>query len=96
MRIYDRWILKLLAVFAMAACAVIQGQSPPKQRIDPGLESLGGEFVSGIAPAGGTPPPLRSRWGGAGRHLAAPLPRRPVRVSPRHAAVGEAAYGSGS
>ncbi len=64
MRIYDRWILKLLAVFVVAACAVIQGQSPPKQRIDPGLESLGGELVSGAAPANGTT--LHYVRGGAG------------------------------
>jgi pimeloyl-ACP methyl ester carboxylesterase len=54
MRIYDRWILKLLAVFAVVACAVIQGQSPPRQRIDPGLATLRGGFVSGTAQANGT------------------------------------------
>jgi pimeloyl-ACP methyl ester carboxylesterase len=54
MRIYDRWILKRLAVFVVAACAVIQGQSPPRQRIDPGLATLGGGFVSGTAQANGT------------------------------------------
>src|ERR1700722_4601162 len=64
MRIYDRWILKLLAVFVVAACAVIQGQSPPKQRIDPGLESLGGELLSGAAPTNGTT--LHYVRGGAG------------------------------
>src|ERR1700733_224860 len=64
MRIHDRWILKLLADLVVAACAVIQGQSPPKQRIDPGLESLGGEFVSGTAPANGTT--LHYVRGGAG------------------------------
>jgi hypothetical protein len=64
MRTYDRWILELLAVFVVAACAVIQGQSPPKQRIDPGLESPGGEFVSGTAPANGAT--LHYVRGGAG------------------------------
>jgi pimeloyl-ACP methyl ester carboxylesterase len=54
MRMYDRWILKLLAVFVVAACAVIQGQSPPRQRIDPGLAALGGGFVSGTAQVNGT------------------------------------------
>jgi len=53
MRIYDRWILRLLAVF-VAVCAVIQGQSAPRQRIDPGLATLGGGFVSGTAQANGT------------------------------------------
>ena len=54
MRMYDRWILKLLAVFVVEACAVIQGQSPPRQRIDPGLATLGGGFVSATAQANGT------------------------------------------
>lgn len=54
MQIYDRRILKLLAVFVVAACAVIQGQSAPGQRIDPGLATLGGGFVSGTAQANGT------------------------------------------
>jgi pimeloyl-ACP methyl ester carboxylesterase len=54
MRIYDRWILKLLAVFVVAACAVIQGQSARRQRIDSGLAMMGGEFVSGTAQANGT------------------------------------------
>jgi hypothetical protein len=39
LRMYDRRILKLLAVFVMAACAVIQDQSPPRQRIGPGHKS---------------------------------------------------------
>lgn len=30
---YNRWILKPLAVFVVAACAVIQGQSAPGQRM---------------------------------------------------------------
>jgi len=38
----------------VAACAVIQGQSPPRQRIDPGLATLGGEFVSDTAQVNGT------------------------------------------
>jgi pimeloyl-ACP methyl ester carboxylesterase len=54
MRLYDRWILKLLAVFLVAACAVIQGQSPQRQRIDPGLATLGVGFVSDTAEANGT------------------------------------------
>ena len=54
MRIYDRWILKPFAVFVVAACAVIQCQSPPRQRIDPGLAALAGGFVSGTAQANGT------------------------------------------
>jgi pimeloyl-ACP methyl ester carboxylesterase len=54
MRIDDRWILKPLAVFVVAACAVIQGQSAPRQRIDPGLATLGGGFVSDTAQVNGT------------------------------------------
>jgi len=54
MWIYDRWILKLLAVLVLAACVVILGQSAPRQRIDPGLAMLGGGFVSGTAQANGT------------------------------------------
>src|SRR3984957_13148062 len=54
MRIYDRWILKLSAVFVVAACAVIQGQSAPRQRIDPGWAMLRGGFVSATAQANGT------------------------------------------
>ena len=54
MCIYDRWILKLLAVLVLAACAVILAQSAPRQRIDPGLAMLGGGFVSGTAQANGT------------------------------------------
>ena len=54
MRTDDRWILRFLAVFVVMACAVIQGQSAPRQRIDPGLATLGGGFVSGTAQANGT------------------------------------------
>ena len=38
----------------VAACAVIQGQSTPRQRIDPGLATLGGGFVSDTAQVNGT------------------------------------------
>src|SRR5215468_9209582 len=54
MRISDRWILKPLAVLVVAACAVIQGQSAPRQRIDPGLAMLGGGFLSSTAQVNGT------------------------------------------
>src|SRR5579863_2559869 len=54
MRIYDRWILKRLAVLVVAACAVIQGESSPRQQIDPGLATLGGGFVSDTAQVNGT------------------------------------------
>jgi pimeloyl-ACP methyl ester carboxylesterase len=54
MRIDDRWILKPLAVFVVTACAVIQGQSAPRQRIDPGLATLGEGFVSDTAQVNGT------------------------------------------
>ena len=54
MGIYVRWILKLLAVFVVATCAVIQGQSAPRQRTDPGLATLGGGFLSDTAQVNGT------------------------------------------
>src|SRR6202051_1058889 len=54
MGIYVRWILKLLAVFVVATCAVIQGQSAPRQRADPGLATLGGGFLSDTAQVNGT------------------------------------------
>jgi pimeloyl-ACP methyl ester carboxylesterase len=64
MRIYDRWILKRLAVFVMAACAIIHGQSASRQQIDPWLATLGGRFLSGTAQANGTT--LHYVRGGAG------------------------------
>jgi len=54
MRICDHWILKLLPVFVVAACAILHGQSAPRRRIDPGLATLGGGFVSGTARVNGT------------------------------------------
>jgi pimeloyl-ACP methyl ester carboxylesterase len=54
MRIYDRWILKLLPALVVAACAIIHGQSGGGKQIDPGLAALGGGFVSGTARANGT------------------------------------------
>jgi pimeloyl-ACP methyl ester carboxylesterase len=63
MRIYDRWTLKVLAVFVLAACA-IQGQSPPTQRIEPGLATLGSGFVSDTAQVNGAT--LHYVRGGAG------------------------------
>jgi pimeloyl-ACP methyl ester carboxylesterase len=42
-----------LAVFVLAACAVIQGQ-PPRQLIDPGLATLGSGFVADTAQVNGT------------------------------------------
>jgi pimeloyl-ACP methyl ester carboxylesterase len=64
MRIYDRWILKGLTVFVMAACAIIHGQSASRQQIDPCLAALGGRFLSGTAQANGTT--LHYVRGGAG------------------------------
>ena len=54
MRIDDRWILRLIAVFAVAACAAIQSHSAPRQQIDSGLATLGGGFVSNTAQVNGT------------------------------------------
>jgi pimeloyl-ACP methyl ester carboxylesterase len=54
MRIYDRWILKSLAVFVVVTCAVTQGQSSPRQRTDPGLATLGRGFISDTAHVNGT------------------------------------------
>jgi pimeloyl-ACP methyl ester carboxylesterase len=51
---YVRRVVKLLAVFAAAVCAVLQGQSPPRQPGDPGLATLGGGFVSETARVNGT------------------------------------------
>jgi len=65
MRIGNRWILNLSAVFAVVACAVAQGQSPPRQPIDPGLATLGAGFVSSTAQANGTT--LHYVRGGTGR-----------------------------
>ena len=47
-------ILKALAVFVLAGCATLHGQSPPKQRTDPGLVVLGRGFVSDTAQVNGT------------------------------------------
>lgn len=54
MRLYDRWILKLLPVVVVAACAVINGQSAPRPRIDPGTATLVKGFITGTARANGT------------------------------------------
>lgn len=54
MRTHDRWILKLWAIFMVAAYAIVQGQSAPRQQIDPGMATLGGGFVSGTVQANGT------------------------------------------
>jgi pimeloyl-ACP methyl ester carboxylesterase len=64
MRMYNRWILKVVAIFVVAACAVIQGQSPPRQLIDPVLAALGDGYVSGTAQVNGTT--LHYVRGGAG------------------------------
>src|ERR1700730_16001543 len=45
---------KSLAVFVVAACAVIHGQSSPKQMADPAVAALGSGFVSDTAQVNGT------------------------------------------
>jgi pimeloyl-ACP methyl ester carboxylesterase len=50
----DRRILRALAVFVVAASAVVYGQSPPKQMADPALAALGRGFVSDTVPVNGT------------------------------------------
>jgi pimeloyl-ACP methyl ester carboxylesterase len=57
-------IPKALAVFVLAGCAALHGQSPPKQRTDPGLATLGSGFVSDTAQVNGTT--LHYVRGGAG------------------------------
>jgi pimeloyl-ACP methyl ester carboxylesterase len=52
---YERWrISRALAVFALAACAAVQCQTPPHQLVDPALVALGGGFVSNTAQVNGT------------------------------------------
>lgn len=50
----DHWIVKSLSIVVVAACAVIHSQSAPRPRIDPGLATLGGGFVSDTTRANGT------------------------------------------
>jgi len=54
MRIHDRWILRLLAVFVVAACAAVHCQTPPKHTADPAVAALGNGFVSDTAQVNGT------------------------------------------
>lgn len=54
MRIYERWILRFLPAFVVAACAVLHGQSGAGQQVDPALAALGGRFVSSTARVNGT------------------------------------------
>jgi pimeloyl-ACP methyl ester carboxylesterase len=61
---YDRWTLKALVVFTVAACAAIHGQSSSKQPTDPVLATLGPGFVSDAAQVNGTT--LHYVRGGAG------------------------------
>jgi predicted alpha/beta-fold hydrolase len=55
---------KPLAVFVVAACVAIQGQSSPRQMADPAVAALGGGFVSDTAQVNGTT--LHYVRGGAG------------------------------
>ena len=55
---------KSLAVFVVAACVAIHGQSSPKQMADPAVAALGGGFVSDTAQVNGTT--LHYVLGGAG------------------------------
>jgi hypothetical protein len=50
----DRWKLKTLAVWVVAACAKMPGQSPSQQPPDPALATLGGGFISSTAQVNGT------------------------------------------
>jgi pimeloyl-ACP methyl ester carboxylesterase len=52
--VYDRWTLKALMVFVVAACAAIHGQSSSKPPADPVLATLGPGFVSDAAQVNGT------------------------------------------
>jgi pimeloyl-ACP methyl ester carboxylesterase len=51
--IYDRWLLRALVVFVVAASAVLYGQSSPERMADPALAALGRGFVSDTAPVNG-------------------------------------------
>src|ERR1700722_12523073 len=51
---YDRWLLRALVVFVVAAGAVLYGQSSPERMADPALAALGRGFVSDTAPVNGT------------------------------------------
>jgi hypothetical protein len=55
---------KPLAVFVVAACVAIHGQSSPKQMADPAVAALGGGFVSDTVQVNGTT--LHYVRGGAG------------------------------
>ena len=55
---------KSLAVFVVAACVAIHGQSSPKQMADPAVAALGSGFVSDTAQVNGTT--LHYVRGGAG------------------------------
>jgi len=46
---YDRWLLRALVVFVVAAGAVLYGQSSPERMADPALAALGRGFVSDTA-----------------------------------------------
>ena len=51
---YERWKISwALAVFALAACAAAQNQTPPKQMADPAVVALGSGFVSDTAQVNG-------------------------------------------
>lgn len=51
---YDRRILRALVVLAVAANAILYGQSPSKEMADPALAVLGHGFVSATAQVNGT------------------------------------------
>ena len=51
---YDRWLLRALVVFVVAASAVLHGQSSPERMADPALAALGPGFVSDTAQVNGT------------------------------------------
>jgi pimeloyl-ACP methyl ester carboxylesterase len=51
---YDRWLLRALVVFVVAAGAVLYSQSSPERMADPALAALGRGFVSDTAPVNGT------------------------------------------
>jgi hypothetical protein len=58
---------KALAVFVVAACVAIHGQSSPKQMADPAVAALGSGFVSDTAQVNGAT--LHYVRGGAGRAI---------------------------
>lgn len=51
---YDRWIVKALVIFVVAASAVLNGESSPTRMADPALAGLGHGFIADTTQVNGT------------------------------------------